>query len=194
MKTSSRRILFVVLSLLLVIGSAVVYSSFISPAYDDVLNLRGQIASQNEVSQRFQITFSQVQKLLADLQNAPDVQKQVALILPTTRDVSYLVGQVTGLAEANGLGVSLLSTQVLSVQPTDTKVVSSIGRMQADIKVSGSYSGFKSFLRQIQSNILLLDVSDIKIESTSAATAAGKTGPTTLDYTLSIVSYYQTSQ
>ena len=194
MKTSSRRILFVILSLLLIIAAAMVYSSFISHAYDDVVNLRGQIASQNEVSQKFQITFGQVQKLLADLQTAPDVKKTVSLILPTQRDVGYLVGQVTGLAEANGLTVSLLSTQILPVQPAQTQVVNSIGKMQADVQVAGSYAGFKSFLRQVQSNILLLDVSDIKIESTPGTVTAGKTNPTTLNYTLSIVSYYQTSQ
>lgn len=179
------------LALLLIIGAAIVYSSFITPAYSGVMVLRNQIASQNEVLQRFNITFGQVQKLLADLQTAPDVQKQVSLILPTSRDVSYLVSQVSGLAEANGLTLSLLSTQVLPVQPAKSKVIKSMGRLQADVKLTGTYSGFKSFLRQLQSNILLLDVTDVKIDSSAVA---GRTGPSALTYSISVVSYYQTSQ
>jgi Tfp pilus assembly protein PilO len=195
MKTSSRRILFVALSMALIVAAAVVYSSFISPAYENVTALRGQIASQDAVTQRFQITFSQVQKLLTDLQTAPDVQKQVSWILPTSRDASYLVGQISGLAEANGLTLSLLSTQVLPVQPAQSNVIQSIGKLRADVKLNGSYAGFKSFLRQLQSNMLLLDVTDIKIDSSSAnGTATGKTGPTTLSYSISVNSYYQTSQ
>lgn len=195
MRTSSRRILFVVLSLTLIIAAAFVYSSFISPAYDNVMALRSQIASQNSVTQRFQITFGKVQKLLSDLQTSPDVQKQVSLILPTSRDASYIVGQISGLAEANGMTLSLLSTNVLPVQPAQSKVIQSIGKIRADMKLDGSYAGFKSFLRQLQSNILLLDVTDIKIDSSAAnSVTGGKAGPTTLSYSISVNSYYQTSQ
>jgi len=193
MKATSKRILFVIISLMLIIASAVVYSSLILPTYQKVLSLRGQIASQSEVLEKFKITFGRVQKLLSELQNAPNIQKQVSLILPSTKDVSYLASQITGLAEANGLSVSLLSTQLMPIQPTsNSKVINPVGRIEANVKLTGSYGAFKSFLRQIQSNILLLDVSNIKIDKVSLT--GEKNSPATLDYTLSIISYYQTSQ
>jgi Tfp pilus assembly protein PilO len=195
MRVGSKRILFVIFSILLIVGAAVFYSYFISPAYKEVLDLRGQVASQNEIYQKFQITFSKVQKLLADLENAPNVQKTVSLILPPYRDVGYFVGQISGLAEANGLEVVSLSTQVLPVQYGQNQVVNPIGRMKADVRLSGSYASFKSFLRQVQSNILLLDVSNIKVESSPGVVGAGgKITPPTLTYNLTIVSYYQVSQ
>jgi Tfp pilus assembly protein PilO len=188
MKTSSKRILFILLALAFLIASVVVYSSFIKTAYDEVVNLRGTLISKQDTYSQFSSAFTQVQSLIADYQNKGDVQKKMSLILPKDRDVSYLVSQVAGLAEANGILVSALSTQILPVQPAQSKVIRNIGKIKADAKLSGSYAGFKAFLRQLENNILILDATDLKVD---IGTVGGKTS---LDYSVSITSYYQTTQ
>jgi len=190
MKSTSKRIFFILLALAFVIGAVVVYSTLIKKAYVDVSLLRGELASQTDILNKFQTTSEKVKALVADLQNASDAQRQVSLILPKSRDVAYLVSQIVGLAETNGLTVGSLSTQALPVQPSKQTIIRSVGRVKADIKVSGSYAGFKSFLRQIENNILLLDVSDFKVDPANKSGSINQT----LDYSISITSYYQSDK
>jgi len=189
MKTSSKRILFILLALAFLIGSVVVYSSFIKNVYDEVVVLRGNLMSKQDTYNQFSGTFNQVQALIADYQNKGDVQNRMSLILPKDRDVSYPVSQIVGLAETNGILVSSLSTQILPVQPSQSKVIRNIGRIKAEVKLSGSYAGFKAFLRQLENNILILDATDLKVDISST-----KTGIAPLDYSVSVTSYYQTAQ
>jgi Tfp pilus assembly protein PilO len=190
MKTSSKRILFIFLTLVFLIASVVVYSSYISSAYSSVLSLRGELVSKQDTYNQLNDTFTQTQSLFADFQNKADVQKQASLILPKDRNVSYLVGQIVGLADANGLVVSSIATQVLPIQPSASKVIRNIGRIKADVKISGSYAGFKSFIRQVENNLLILDDTDLSIQNSGQATSTSAG----LSYSLSITSYYQTSQ
>lgn len=188
MKSTSKRILFILLALAFLVGSVVVYSSFIQDAYSQVVELRGTLASKQSTYDQLTQTFKQIQSLIAEFQNQGDVQKQASLILPKTRDASYIVSQIVGLAEANGITVSSISTQLLPIQPAKSKVIRNIGRIKADVNLTGSYAGFKAFARQLENNILILDATDIKIDIT------GQTGANALSYTLSITSYYQTTQ
>lgn len=188
MKTTSKRILFILLALVFLVASVVVYSSLIQDAYSQVVTLRGTLISKQNTYQQLTQTFSQIQSLIAQFQNQGDVQKQASLILPKDRDPSYLIGQIVGLAEANGIAVASISTQIPPIQPSQSKVIENIGQIKANISLSGSYAGFKAFIRQLENNILILDMTDIKIDS------AAQTGSAVLSYTVSVTSYYQTSQ
>jgi Tfp pilus assembly protein PilO len=188
MKTTSKRILFIILALVFLVASVVVYSSFIQNAYSQVVALRGELVSKQTTYQQLTQTFNQIQSLINEFQNQGDVQRQASLILPKNKDASYLVGQVVGLAEANGIPVSSISTQILPVQPNKSKVISSIGKVKADVGFTGSYAGFKALIRQIENNILILDATDIKVDPTGLA------GSNLLSYKVSITSYYQTNQ
>lgn len=186
MKTSSRRILFVLLALAFLLGSVAVYSLLIKPAYAQIYDLRTQLASKTDALARYQTTISKVQQLLETLQDSSQVQRQVSLVLPRQRDVGYLTNQVVQLGSINALPISSFSTQVAPVQPSKSSVIRSIGVLTGDARMAGSYSGFKSFIRQLERNILLIDVSDIKIEGSVA-------GPSpVLNYAISLESYYQT--
>lgn len=190
MKTSSKRILFIVLALLFLIASVIVYSSYITAAYSDVLTLRGTLANKQDTYKQLNDTVNQTQSLFADFQNKTDIQQQASLILPKDRNVGYLVGQIVGLADANGLAVSSIATQILPVQASTSKVIRNIGRIKADVKISGSYAGFKSFIRQLENNMLILDNTDLRVDNTG--TTVGSTAG--LTYSLSVTSYYQTTQ
>ena len=186
MKTSSKRILFILLSLAFLLGSAFIYSSFITSAYQEVTQLRAQLITNTDTLNKYQKTLSQVKGLLNSLQNSADVQRQASLILPQSKDVSYLTNQLVGLSRVNGLDLESVATQVAPVQPSKSSIIKSIGRLKGDFRLSGSYAGFKAFLKQIENNILILDINDLKVEgSTKAETVSG------LKYSISITSYYQ---
>lgn len=188
MKTSSRRILFVLLAIAFLLGSVAVYSLLIKPTYAQIYDLRAQLVSKSDALARYQTTITKVQELLNTLQDSAQVQRQVSLVLPRERNVSYFANQVVELGAINALSVSSFSTQVAPVKPSASSVIRNVGVLRGEARISGSYAGFKSLLRQLERNILLIDVSDIKIEGTSsgAEQSAG------LEYAISLTSYYQT--
>lgn len=188
MKPTSKRILFILLALIFLVASVVVYSSFIQSAYSQVVALRGELVSKQMTYQQLTETFNKIQSLITEFQNQGDVQRQTSLILPKSMDASYLVGQIVGLAEANGISVASISTQILPIQSAKSKVIRNIGRIKADINLTGSYAGFKAFIRQLENNILILDVTDVRIGST------GQSANAALSYSVSVTSYYQTNQ
>jgi len=188
MKTSSRRILFVLLAIAFLLGSVAVYSMLIKPTYAQIYDLRAQLVSKSDALARYQTTITKVQELLDTLQNSAQVQRQVSLVLPRGRDVSYFTNQVVELGAINALAVSSFSTQVAPVQPSASSVIRSVGVLKGEARMSGSYAGFKSLMRQLERNILLIDVSDIKIEGSSP----GAEQLATLNYAISLTSYYQT--
>lgn len=186
MSGSSKRILFIFLSLALFMGSAFLYSTFVKDAYQNITTLRSDLASKTDSFVKTQETITRVQSLLKSLQNASEVQKRASLILPNEKDPGYLINQITGLARVNGLELESLSTQVAPLQPSRSNIVRNVGRLKADLRLKGSYAGFKSFLKNLENNILILDVSDLRIEANQA-----KGESSTLNYSLSITSYYQ---
>jgi len=184
MSNSSKRILFVLLSLAFLLASVVVYSTLIKPAYAEVMDLRSQLASQSDALIKYQSTLTQVRSLLSQLQNAGQVQNQVSLMLPNGKDVAYFVSQLSQLAAINALTSDNVVTQVAPSKPSQSSVIRSIGKLKAEAKFAGSYAGFKSYLRQLERNMLLIDVTDIRIEGAQQT-------PTILNYSVSASSYYQ---
>lgn len=183
MKNTSKRILFMILAAVFLIAAVFVYTSLIKPTYGDVTTLRSQLASKQDSLDRYQNTLKKMQSLLQQLQNAGDVQRQVSLVLPNERDLGYFMSQLVELPRINGLSSSVLSTQSSPIQPSKSAAIKSVGRIKGELQLSGSYSGFKALLRQLEKNILLMDVTDIRIEGTQSQSS--------LNYAISVSSYYQ---
>lgn len=185
MKNTSKRIMFIVLSLVFLLASVWVYSSLIRSSYQGANDLRVKYENQKDVLDRYQSTITKVKKLFDQLSNSSEIKNQVSLVLPREKDVAYLVAQINGLAKLNSLNIESISTSIAPLKPSSSKIVRSIGQMKADVKMSGSYGGFKAFVDQMQNNVLILDIVDIKIDN------SGKADQLLLNYTLSIKSYYQ---
>lgn len=185
MKNTSKRMLFVLLAIIFLLGSVVVYSALIRKTYGEVSTLRGLLASKTNDLDRYQTTFQKVQTLLSQLSDATKTQKQVSLILPPQKDASYLAGQILGLSKLNSLNVETLGTQVAPTQPSQSSIIRSVGKMKAEIKLDGTYGGFKTFLKQLEHNTLLIDLSNMRVEGS----LQGQNVP--LTYTVDVISYYQ---
>lgn len=172
------------------IASVVVYSSFIQSAYSQVVSLRGQLASEQSNYQQLSQTIAQIKTLIDKFQSQSSDRSKISLILPTSKDPSYLLSQIVGLAQADGVVISSVGTQILPIQPSGSNIVKGIGQIKADVALSGSYASFKTFLKQMETNILILDVNNLKLSS-SQQSGAGSVP--TLSYNISLTSYYQSN-
>jgi Tfp pilus assembly protein PilO len=175
------------MALMFLIGSIFVYASMIRPALDEIDGLRGKLASRADVLENYGQAVKQLQNLLAQHQETTDVQQQVSLALPIGQNVPQAINQVIGIASANNLTVQSMGLQQLAIKPATAPLVRGVGTLRMNARVAGNYQNFKSFLKNLETNITLLDITSLKIEVQKE-----KTGALFLAYTMAIDTYYQT--
>jgi len=161
MKKSLQRTISLLGSLALLIGAMIIYSYLIRPEYQQVNELRGILMAKTNLLSEQQSIISQVEDLLSQYQSSARIQETVSLSLPTKEDASAIFGQLQALSQANAMSIEVFGLQNLPV----TK--SGLGVLQVSLKVAGSYENFKNFLRGIETNIRVMDLSNLKIEKSS---------------------------
>ncbi|MBP6855948.1 MAG: type 4a pilus biogenesis protein PilO [Candidatus Pacebacteria bacterium] len=186
MNNSSKRITFILLSLAFLIASVFAYSLLVRGSYATIQGLRSDLASVQDKLEKYQSTNEKIKQLQAQFQNAGDVQQKVSLVIPRQKDVGYFTNQIVELARINGLSLQTINTAIVPIQQSvGATVIKPLGKIKADVTIVGSYASFKAFLNQIENNVLVMDITDLKVEGTTLANA------TTLTFTLSLISYYQ---
>lgn len=187
MKASSKRILSILTAILMIIASLFVYSSLIRPVYSEIKNLRAEVAGRLDLINRNKASIEQVQKLLSEYQSISQAQEITSLVLPSEQNISRAVNQVVGLADLNGLFIELLAVQQLAIKPSaQPNLVKGVGVLRFNLRLAGSYENFKSFIKNLETNVNLMDLVNLKIEA-ATKTRAGDS----FSYTMVIDSYYQ---
>ncbi len=186
MKASSKRFLSIIVAILVFIASLFIYSNLVRSVYSDIKDLRAEVVSRLELINKNQASVSQVKQLLNEYQNISQIQETISAVLPLEQNVPQGVNQISGLAKLNDLAISFLSVQQLAIKPSSQPgVVNGLGVLRLNFGLSGSYENFKTFLQGLDTNITLLDLLTVKMESK----ATSKSGE--LSYTLTVDTYYQ---
>lgn len=187
MKASTKRIFSILISILMLIGSLFVYASLIRPTYSQVKDLRAEVASRLDFIAKNETYIQQVQKILSEYQDITKIKETTSLILPLEQDVASRVNQIAGLSTNNNLIIELLGVQQLSIKPSNqSNLIKGLGILRFNFRLIGNYENFKSFLQALETNITLMDLMNLKIES-----APTKSGVTNFDYTMTVDTYYQ---
>lgn len=183
MKSSTKRMLSILSAISFLIGAVFIYSYLIKPAYDEILNLRTKKLILFQTFNNYASLNKKFKNLFAEYQNLGDLNKKLAMILPSKFDAAYVSGQISGLAEQNGLILQTLNIKQIAIKPAEIKLAKGLGVLKIDAKLVGSYENFKAFLNGIETNIMISDITDFRIESQINAQ--------NLIFTVSINSYYQ---
>ncbi len=188
MKASSKRILSILIAILILVASLFVYSSFIKPAYSEIKDLRSEVASRLNLIAENESSLEQIQKLLGEYQNVAQLKETISLIFPTEQDLPQVVNQITSLANINKLTIDQLAAGQLAIKPsTHSTSIKGKGTLRFSFHLNGSYENFKSFLQNLETNMSLMDLVNLKIEP-SAKTKAGENN---FSYNMTIDRYYQ---
>ena len=183
MKSSTKRMLSILLAILFLIGAVFIYSYLIKPAYNEVLNLRTKKSTLSQTFNTYDSLNKKFKNLFAEYQNLGELNNKLSMTLPSRFDTAYVSGQISGLAEQNELILQTLNIKQLAIKPAEIKFAKGLGVLKVDAKLSGSYDNFKAFLNGIETNIMISDIADFKIESQPDAQK--------LIFTVSINTYYQ---
>ncbi len=189
MRASTKRILSIMMSAILLIAVVVVYVKLIQPVYSDVQKLRGEIQARQNLLQDQSQAVTQVQNLISQLQNQniTQFQEQISLVLPTSESVPQALSQYQAIAQASGLSIQSVGLNYLAIKPaaTDINLAKGIGTDRFKLKVLGPYEAIKTFFQTIETNVRLTDLVSFKISRT------GQPGQNLYLNEIVVDSYYQ---
>ncbi len=187
MKASSQRALSLLAAAALVVGGLIIFTTLVTGAYGDVQQLRGELSAKSELFQNQSEQFTQVQNLIAQYQGVTRLQESLNLALPLKEDSAGVMNQLNALAQKNGILINSAGLAPLPVKKeTRTVLVKPFGILELSLKLIGSYAGFRNFLADLESNIRMMDLVDLKISH------VGKANEDVFNYTLTVDAYYQT--
>lgn len=187
MKLSTQRVLSFLGTASLFIGALVIYALLLSPAYADLNKTRGELYARQQIFTEQSAIIQKVKDLIAQYQGTARIQDTVSLTLPTEPEAGSIVSQLQSIAGASGIVLQSLSLQAQALRPApdSKKEANSLGVVEINANLVGPYEGLKNFLQGVETNIRLMNVSNIRAEILNRNT------PNNLSYTVIIDAYYQ---
>ncbi len=183
MKASTKRMISIVASIFLLIVSVFIYNSLIKPAYGEIFELRNRTATLEQTYNNYESLNKKFQEIFAQYQNLGDLEKQLSMILPSKLDTAYAAGQISGIASKNKINFLSLTARQLAIKP-GSGPVKGIGVLRMEAKLSGAYENFKMFSKDMETNIMISDLVNLRIEKAKGV------GSEPL-YAITIDTYYQ---
>ncbi len=204
MRQSAKRFASFIASLLFIFGAAIAYFNFIVPAYADLETLRGDQASRTQFVQNEEATVKKVQDLISTYQSQGDLEDTISRALPQNPDISGAFLQLSGIAEATGMSAQQFTiTQSLLSQNSGSgdassgelsgpfgEVLSPIGTVTFHVGLLGTYENFKSFLKDVETNIRIFNVQSFTVHP-EAQVVGGKTVSGLFSFDVVVTAYYQ---
>jgi len=183
------------ISFVLFVASLIVYFNLIIPAGDEEQKIKAQAISRDNFVKSQQAAISQVQKLISSYKGEGELRDVVSSVLPLSPDLAGAFAQLSGLAQVNKLLIQNVTVGTPVNQNTRANnnasgIVSQplakpFGSVDFQMKIVGSYGDFKSFLKNLETNIRIFDVKKITLESSS------KPNQEVYGYDLTVETYYQ---
>lgn len=190
------------ITLLLGIGAVVGFAFYLKPEWAAFRSVRQETDILRQTSEELDALAQNYQKLLATINSvsAADIER-VRQALPQNQEGARLLTTLETLANKHGLALKQVDISVTFAQgqspavapgrsvprpntanPAPNPTASGARELPITLAVNGSYEAFKAFLRDLESNLRIIDVQSIVF------TAANQDA---LDITLKIQTYYQ---
>jgi Tfp pilus assembly protein PilO len=174
----------ILLAGILFIGALVVYGNFIKPLYFEIKNLQAEKQAKQQQRDEYQTISDHTQKLISSYQNYADLQKTISLSFPSNPEIPQIINQINGLAIQSGLTLKSFDSRELALNPSASFLIGAKGTIRTNIRLSGRYEAFRSFLNKLENNIRIFQVNTISIEKASNI-------PNDFGYNLEVDAFYQ---
>lgn len=162
MKTSTKRILSIGLAAFLFVGILVVYASFIRPELGRVGEKRALVVAKENLFANESNAVGQVQNLIGQFQSIAALQETVSLALPQEENVTGVLNQIQSIANLSNASLSSFTIKPLAYEATREPLVKRLGSLELTLSVSGSYGNLKQFLRSLETNVRIINISNFQ--------------------------------
>ncbi|MBI4992507.1 MAG: type 4a pilus biogenesis protein PilO [Candidatus Harrisonbacteria bacterium] len=187
MRASTKRALSLLASSGFVVFALIVYITLIQPEYEMIKELRGGLDSNIKILADTRTALLGVDKLKIEYKQNEKKIDTLSLALPSEESVSSIVAQINNRSEANSLIIQSIGINYLPIKSPigSVSLIRGIGTLQLDLRIFGSYSSFKRFLQDLERNVRIMDVRNLRLES------AGKPDQDLYAFNLTVDTYYQ---
>lgn len=153
--------------ILMVIGAGGLFLGYIMPGYDTVKSQRAEVGEYDEALARFE-ELKQVRDRLQQTYNqfSPDDVEKLITILPDNLDNIRFALDLDTIADKNGVTISTLeiaNEEDEAAMSTDGIVADdslTLGSATLKFGLEGSYANMIAFLRDLERNLRVVDVTD----------------------------------
>jgi Tfp pilus assembly protein PilO len=138
-------------------NAGVTYLKTEKAKYDDIVNSSSKIVSDKTKLVNKQLTISETDKA------------RLEKLLPSNIDNIRLIIEIKDIAKAHGLSLNNVSVGDMTKTSSDTTIGQSspsYGTLSMKFTVTASYNNFLNLLQDLESNLRLLDITDISFNST----------------------------
>ena len=185
MRSSTKRILVILASFGLLVGSMYTYLSLIVPTYLDIQKLRAERLYEQDILASQKRAEQAVDKLLGEYESLGKIQEALSILLPRDIDVTSIVNQLQGMARNSQMTLQSVSFQYLPIKESADPFIQPIGVVRATMNLFGTYQGIKSYIQALESNVRIMDLDSLKIDG------GARPNREIFNYSLIVDIYYQ---
>jgi Tfp pilus assembly protein PilO len=186
------------LPIILVGASIAIFLVFVSPFYAEISDLKAQIASYDQALSNSKALENERDKLTQKFNSITTTDlERIKKLLPENVDNIRLILEIEKIASPFGMAL-----RDVRYNPTEKKDDASTG-IQSNVSASsqkeygvwdlefataGTYSNFLNFIKALESNLRIVDISSIEFSSDSATGTAGQSS--SYKYSFKIKTYW----
>ncbi|MBU4348401.1 type 4a pilus biogenesis protein PilO [Patescibacteria group bacterium] len=166
MKASTKRLLVLLSSAVLIFVTFIIYVGLLKPEYDNIQELRGDVASRVDFHEEQFQAVDYVNNLYEKNKiSIEQIQNDLSLALPDQEEVADVVYQIQRISSLNNIVIESINLNKLSIQQSVSKnpLIKRYGTLEVSLKLSGTYASFKELLRFLENNIRIMDVKNIRV-------------------------------
>jgi len=164
MRISTKRILSIGLSIILVIGTIAVYVNLVSPELTVINNKRGEVASKQNLYNNQSLAVAKVQDLIGQFQNLARVTETVSLAMPIGPATIGGLRQIEAIAKVGQVNLAYLNFSFPAVKPAPDVLLKQMKILKVGIGAQGDYPTLKEFLKLLETSIRVINVTNLKFE------------------------------
>ena len=140
----------------------------VKPAFSSVSNLRGEVALRKDEAEKEKQVLEKIKSLSGAVDSRQSEVKRLEEAIPNSESKPELIAIMENLASQNGLGLIAISAEPLPDDPKSRKErVENILQgallktLKLDLKLTGNYEAFKSWLDAVENNLRIFDIQNI---------------------------------
>ena len=179
-----------ILCFILIIVAIWVGWQYLMPAFDKAASLREEqsvwqkkLSETQNLSKKLEVLRKKYNSMIAE-------SEKIAQAIPLKEDLPGLLVQLEELTSQNGL---ILDNVNFSAEVNDTrKTATGIKSLTVNLSLSGGQTSFKDFLKAIENNLRIMDVSSFSVKGqTSFSSTVSGSGAPSEGFKLSLITYFR---
>ena len=158
MRTSTKRILSILLSSIFFIAFIVVVTSLVKPEFEQVMENRGEFYSKKKVFEDQQEAVGKVEQLIQETKSFDQLKQTVSLAVPLEKQIPNILNQLNAISRTSNVSIISFKSNLQAFEEGSSQLARRLGIIRIELAVSGDYGNLKNFLRFLESNVRVFNV------------------------------------